>query len=97
MSEKKKDSEKKDLLEERVFNIPLSSAWRMPIKKRTPRAIRDLRAYISKSMKTNEISISSEVNETFWKHGTEGSPRHLRVRAEKTKDNRVTVYLVNEE
>ena len=97
MSEKKKDAEKKDILEEKVFNIPFSSALRTPIKKRTPRAIRDLKAYISKSMKTDEISISNEVNEVFWKHGTEGAPRHLRVRAEKGKDNRVTVYLVNEE
>ena len=90
-------SEKKDVIEERIFNIPLGSAWKVPIKKRTPRAIRELKAHIGKSMKTNEISISEEVNEVVWKHGIEGAPRHLRVRAEKGKDDRVTVYLVNEE
>ncbi len=55
--------------------------------------MRDLKVYIRKHMKAEEIAISSEVNEAFWRRGNEGVPRHLRVRAEKTKDNKVTVYL----
>ncbi len=98
MSEKKKESEKKkDVVEEKTLCIPLSSAWTMPIKKRTPKAIRDFKASVSRSMKTDDIAISSEVNELFWRRGTEGVPRHLRVRAEKGKDDKVTVYLVKEE
>lgn len=84
----------KDILEEKLFNIPLTSAWIMPIKKRTPKAMRDLKVHIRKHMKAEEIVISSEVNEAFWRRGNEGVPRHLRVRAEKIKDNKVTVYLI---
>jgi large subunit ribosomal protein L31e len=87
----------KDVLEEKVFNIPLTSAWRTPIKNRTPKAIRDLRACVMKHMKTDRIAISSEVNELFWQRGIEGTPGHIRIRAEKDKDNKVTVYLVKEE
>ena len=84
----------KDIIEEKLFNIPLTSAWIMPIKKRTPKAMRVLKVYIRKHMKAEEIAISSEVNEALWRRGNEGVPRHIRVRAEKTKDNKVTIYLV---
>lgn len=84
----------KDIIEEKLFNIPLTSAWTVPIKKRTPKAMRVLKVYIRKHMKAEEIAISSEVNEAFWRRGNEGVPRHIRVRAEKTKDNKVMIYLV---
>ena len=87
----------KDIVEEKVFAVPLASAWRTPIKNRTPKAMRDLRTYVRKHMKTDTIAISGEVNELFWRRGIEGTPGHVRIRAEKDKDNKVTVYLVKEE
>lgn len=86
-----------DILEERVFDIPLAAAWTTPIKKRTPKAVRVLKAFIEKHMKTDTLAIDSEVNEIFWRRGIEGAPRHLRVRAVKGRDNKVTVYLVKGE
>jgi len=86
-----------NILEERVFNVPLTRAWTTPTKRRTPRALRVLKALIRKHMKTEAITISGEVNEALWRRGIEGAPRRLRVRAAKGKDDRVTVYLVKEE
>jgi len=85
-----------NILEERVFNVPLTSVWPTR-RRRTPKALRVLKAFIRKHMKTENIVISSEVNELFWRRGIEGAPRHLRVRAAKGKDGKVTVYLVGGE
>jgi len=85
-----------NILEEKVFNVPLTKAWTFPIKERTPKALHVLKAFIRKHMKTETIAISSEVNELFWGRGIEGTPRHLRVRAAKGKDDKVTVHLVEE-
>ena len=86
-----------NIIEDRVFIVPLTAAWTAPIKDRTPKAVRVLRSFVRRHMKSEVIAISSEVNEEIWRRGVEGSMRHLRVRAAKGKDGRVTVYLVQGE
>lgn len=90
-------SERKDVVEERVYNVPLSRALIAPVKKRTPRAVRILRSFVMKHMKPESLIISDEVNAVLWKEGIEGAPHHLRIRAAKGRDNTVTVYLAKEE
>ncbi|MEM2341963.1 MAG: 50S ribosomal protein L31e [Candidatus Bathyarchaeia archaeon] len=92
-SEEKKESEE-EIVEERVYTIPLSRAWIMPVSKRAPRAVRILRAFIKRHMKTedNSIIISKEVNEKIWSRGIERPPRKIRVRVVKDKDGLITVY-----
>ncbi|MCJ7610598.1 60S ribosomal protein L31 [Candidatus Bathyarchaeota archaeon] len=87
---------KKDenIIEEKVFNVPLTRAHTCSVRNRMPSVIRVLRSFITRHMKTEDVAISKEVNEEVWKRGVGGSPRHLRVRATKSKDGRVTVYLV---
>ena len=87
-------SENEDAVEERIYTVPLRRAWIAPIKKRTPRAIRILREFMKKNMKTDNVIISNEVNEKLWSCGIEGSPRKIRVRAVRDEDNIVRVYLV---
>ncbi len=84
----------KNIIEERVFNIPLYSGETHPTKGRAPKALRTIRSFIEKHMKTEAIAFSSEVNEEIWRRATEKPPRHLRVRAAKAKDGKVTIYLV---
>ena len=86
-----------NIIEERVFNIPLYSGGTHTTKGRAPKALRTLRSFIEKHMKTGTIAISTEVNEEIWRRGTEKPPRHLRVRAAKAKDGKVTIYLVERE
>ena len=97
---KKRDSEKEktekkeeDVVEERVYTIPLKHAWIAPTKKRTPRAMKILKEFMTKNMKAESIIISGEVNEYLWSKGIEGAPRRIRVRAVKDKEDVVKVYL----
>jgi len=93
-SEKEKTEEKdENVVEERVYTIPLKHAWVAPIKKRTPRAMRILKDFMKKNMKTESLIISGEVNEYIWSKGIEGTPRRIRVRAVRDKEDVVKVYL----
>jgi len=96
-----------EIVEERIYTIPLGKAWIMPPRKRTPRAMRMVRAFITKHMKLEakkeeeeeeeeepqKLVISNEVNEKVWERGVEKPPRKIRVRAAKDKDGNITVYL----
>ncbi len=90
-------SEDKDVVEEQVYTVPLDHAWIAPIKKRAPREMQILREFIAKSMGTDTIIISSEVNERLWSKGIEGKSRKIRVKAAKDKDNVVRVHLAEGE
>lgn len=106
---KKKKEEEEEIVEERTYTIPLGKALIKPPKKRAPRAMRMIRAFITKHMKLTataeegeeekelpNLVISEEVNEKVWGRGIEKPPRKIRVRAAKDKDGNVTVYLAEE-
>jgi large subunit ribosomal protein L31e len=99
-----KKSEEEEIVEERIYTIPLRRAWIAPRKKRTPRAMRLIRSYIQRHMKVEpevkgeeeeegRLVISNEVNERLWSRGIEKPPRNIRVRAVKDKEGVVTLYL----
>ena len=103
--EKKKKKEE-EIVEERIYTIPLGRALVRPPKKRAPRALQLIRAFLNKHMKLEmrveaeeekgelpKLIISNEVNEKVWGRGIEKPPRKIRVRAAKDKDGNVTVYL----
>jgi large subunit ribosomal protein L31e len=88
--EKKVD---KNFVEDRIFTIPLSQVWISPIKKRSPSAVRFLRRFIKKHMKSESVIISTEVNEKIWSRGIEKPPRKIRVRATKDEEGTIKVSL----
>jgi len=91
--------EEEEIVEERIYTIPLSRAWIGPRNKRAPRAIRLLRSFILRHMKIDEDSlrISNEVNEHVWSRGIQKPPRKIRVRATKDSEGIVTVRLAEGE
>jgi large subunit ribosomal protein L31e len=103
--EKKKKEEEEEIVEERIYTIPLGKVLVRPPKKRAPRAMHLIRAFITKHMKLTmrveeeeekelpQLVISKEVNEKVWSRGIGKPPRKIRVRAAKDKDGNVTVYL----
>ena len=102
---KKKSKDDKDIVEEKTYTIPLGKALIMPPRKRAPRAIRMIKAYIVKHMKipsraeeededAPKLMLTNELNERVWGRGIEKPPRKIRVRATKDKDGNVTVHLV---
>lgn len=103
----KKTEEEEEIVEERIYTVPLGKALIMPPRRRSPRAMRMLRSFIIKHMKLAAkkpeegeeeeepptLTISNEVNEKVWARGIEKPPRKIRIRAAKDKDGNVTVYL----
>lgn len=87
--------EEEDIVEERIYTVPLGRAWIRPRKKHSPRAIRLLRGFIIRHMKTDEgsIRITNKVNEKIWSRGIEKPPRKIRIRATRDSEGVVTVRL----
>jgi large subunit ribosomal protein L31e len=107
---RKRKEEEEEIVEERIYTIPLARALVRPPKKRAPRAMQMIRAFITKHMKLEmrveeeeekeelpKLVISNDVNEKVWGKGIEKPPRKIRVRAAKDKDGNVTVYLAEGE
>ncbi|RLI25232.1 MAG: 50S ribosomal protein L31e [Candidatus Hecatellales archaeon] len=82
-----------EVVEERVYTIPLRRVWRVPRPIRTPRAIREIRSFIQRHMKTEEVKLDGKLNEFVWRRSIEKPPRRVRVRAAKDKDGVVWVFL----
>ncbi len=104
----KKKKEEEEIVEEKTYTIPLGKALIMPPRKRSPRAMRMIRAYIVKHMKIPSraeeedeepptLTITNEVNERIWGKGIEKPPRKIRVRATKDNEGNVTVHLAEGE
>ncbi|OFX17636.1 50S ribosomal protein L31e [archaeon RBG_16_50_20] len=80
-------------MEEKVYTISLRHVWVVtPRGKRAPRAVRDVRAFVSRHMKAEEVAISDEINSAIWSRGINKPPRKITVRAVKDKEGKVIVY-----
>ncbi len=90
--EKRKEIEE-EIVEERIYTIPLRRAWISPRKKRTPRAVRLVKAFVQRHMKPEALVMSNEVNERLWSRSIQKPPRRIRVRAVRDKEGTVTLYL----
>ena len=106
----KKKEEEAEFVEERVYTIPLGKAWVRPRKKRAPRAMQLIKAFVTKHMKMEmrveeeeekgelpRLIISNDVNEKVWSRSIEKPPRKIRVRVGKDQDGNVTVFLAEGE
>ncbi|MCK4474605.1 50S ribosomal protein L31e [Candidatus Bathyarchaeota archaeon] len=100
--------EEEEFVEERIYTVPLRKAWIVPPNKRAPKAMRLIKAFVTKHMKLEagreeideeaeeeqrRLLISNEVNERIWRRGIEKPPRKVRIRAAKDKEGNVTVFL----
>jgi large subunit ribosomal protein L31e len=105
---KVKKKKEEEIVEENTYTIPLGKALIMPPRKRAPRAMHMIRAYVVKHMKIPSraeeedeeppsLTITKEVNERIWDRGIEKPPRKIRVRATKDKEGNVTVHLAEGE
>ena len=81
-----------EIVEEKFYDLNLRRIWTAPREKRTPRAVRYIRAFAARRMKSDDVSISEETNQLLWARGISKPPRHLRLRVVKDKDDRVIVF-----
>ena len=79
----------------RVYTVPLKKAWRRKKSRRAEAAMKFLRKFIARHMKTKEenVKIDNKVNEAVWAKSINNPPRRIRVKAEKYDDGTVVVSL----
>jgi large subunit ribosomal protein L31e len=87
-------SEKEPEVElERQYTIPLRVVLGAPRWRRAARAIRFVRAFVARHMKTEDVNIDPKVSEYIWSRGAEKPPRRVKVKVVKYKDGLVRVEL----
>ena len=79
---------------ERIYTIPLRDVKKVPRTIRSPKAIRLVREFMERHMKSNDIIIDSSVNEKIWERGIKKTPPKIKVKAVKDEDGTVSVTLV---
>ena len=84
---------KEEIIDERIYTVPLAKARHGPRNKYAKKAIRFLREYMTRHMKPEALIISQEVNEQIWSRGIQKPPRKLKIRATKNVDGLVVLYL----
>jgi len=87
------EAPKEEIIDERIYIVPLAKARKGPRNKRAKKAIRYLKEYMTRHFKPESLIITQEVNERIWSRGIQKPPRKLKVRATKNIDGLVVVYL----
>ncbi|WEU40806.1 MAG: 50S ribosomal protein L31e [Candidatus Odinarchaeum yellowstonii] len=95
-TESKTQTSGMEIVEERVYTIPLKDVKKAPTGKRSNKAVRILREFIAKHMKTENVIIDPAVNERIWMRGIEKPPRRIKVKALKDREGVVEVLLAEE-
>lgn len=79
---------------ERVYTIPLRRKTVKVAKyKRGPKAVRLVREFLKKHMKSDNIKLNKDVNEFIWARGIKHPPAKVKVKAVKDEAGLVTVSL----
>ena len=108
VKKRKKKEEEEEYVEDRTYTIPLGKAFLVPPRKRAPKAMRIVKAFVYRHMKiptraeeedeeVPSLVITNDVNERIWGRGIEKPPRRIRIRATKDKEGNVTVHLAEGE
>lgn len=91
MAEKKKTPK---IILEREYNIPLRRRFiNVPRYKRTKKAVKTLKEFIIKHMKSDNIKIGNYLNLHLWRNGIKNPPHHVLVVAKKNDEGLVSVEL----
>jgi len=85
-----------DTMQEHVYIIPLRDARRMPRWKRANGAIKDIRKYLAKHMKSEDVKLDRGINGEVGSRGSSKPPSKIRVRAMKMEDGQVQAELAPE-
>ncbi len=78
---------------ERVYTIPLRDVKKVPRTKRSPKAVRYVKEFIKRHMKSDQIKLDFTVNEKIWERGIQKVPPKIKVKAIKDDDGSVMVTL----
>lgn len=91
----KKEEASKTILE-RVYNIPLRrETLKVPPFRKANKAVKTVRQFVSKHMKSENVVIGKYLNLRIWNHGAKNPPHHVKVNAAKDDKGKVFVELVD--
>ncbi|MEN4006773.1 MAG: 50S ribosomal protein L31e [Methanobacteriaceae archaeon] len=79
---------------ERVYVIPLKEVKNVPRTIRSPRAVRYVKEFIKRHMKTDYVKIDASLNEKIWERGIQKIPSRIKIKARKDEDGTVLVTVV---
>jgi large subunit ribosomal protein L31e len=89
----KKEAESKKVIE-RVYIIPLRREYqKAPRWNRTAKAVKALRNFLIKHMKSENVKIGKFLNLQLWKDGIKNPPHHVKVNVIKYEDGKVLAEL----
>lgn len=89
----KKEETPKTVLE-RVYNVPLRREFLKVAKwRRTEKAVKALKEFVVKHMKSDNVVLGRYVNKELWKHGIKNPPHHIKISAKKDDKGKVMVEL----
>lgn len=74
---------------ERVYTIPLRNVKSIKRTIRAPRAIREVKYFLMKHMKVEDVVIDSSINEKIWERGIQKIPSKIKVKATLIEDDDV--------
>jgi large subunit ribosomal protein L31e len=83
-------------LQEHIYIIPLRDTRRAPRWKRSNAAIKDIKKYLAKHMRSDEVKLDKSINEKVWERGSTKPPTKIRVRAMKMEDGQIQAELAEE-
>ena len=70
----------KSVILERVYVVPLKRAWNSAYHKRTRKAVRMLKEFASRHMKSEVVLIDRDLNNYIWRRGNANPPRKIKVK-----------------
>ena len=93
IEELEEEAPREEIIDERIYVVPLAKARKGPRNKWGKKSIRYLREFMIRHFKPESLVISQEVNEKIWERGIQKPPRKLKVRVTKNIDGLCVVYL----
>ncbi len=82
-----------EIIDERIYIVPLYKARNGPRTKWAKKSVRYLRKFMTRHFKPEALIISQDVNEKIWSRGISKPPRKIKIRATKNIDGLVVCYL----
>ena len=82
-----------EIIDERIYIVPLYKARHGPRTKWAKKSVRYLRKFMTRHFKPEALIISQDVNEKIWSRGISKPPRKIKIRATKNLDGLVVCYL----
>ncbi len=84
------------MVEERTYTVPLRRGfWKTPRYKRTNKAVKTLREFLSKHMKTvpKDVKLGQHLNHFLWENGIRNPPAKVQVDVKKDSEGIVRAEL----